>query len=116
MGGGETEVAPYPHALRGALPWTDAHYAEGVRLEQIARHVGLSRRQFHARFRKETGLPPNEYRLRKRLNAGTDLLAQQDLSVTEIAFRVGFSSSQYFATAFKRMFGCPPTRYRERHL
>ena len=55
-----------------------------------------------ARFREELGMPPHEYILRRRIDRAAALLAAGRSSVTEVAYDLGFSSSQYFAMVFKR--------------
>ena len=56
-----------------------------------------------ARFREELGMPPHEYILRRRIDRAATLLADKttNRSVTEVAYDLGFSSSQYFATVFQ---------------
>lgn len=45
-----------------------------------------------------------------------ELLKQRDVDITQIAFRVGFSSQSHFSTAFKKLTGFTPTEYRETQL
>ena len=68
-----------------------------ARLAQVAR---LSESRCKARFKREIGVPPAEYWLRKKIEQAIVLLKNR--SVTEVAYELGFSSSQYFATVFKR--------------
>ena len=64
------------------------------------------------KFVQITGSSCEEDILRTKPEKARELLAATDMSVTEIAFRYGFSSSQYFATVFKRLCCSTPTRYR----
>ncbi len=73
-------------------------------------HLSLSR--FKARFKNEVGLPPADFIMRGKIERARQLLAAGDLSVTQIAMRLGFSSTQYFATAFKRHTGKTPSQAR----
>ncbi len=75
-----------------------------------AAHLSLSR--FKARFKAEVGVPPADYAMRQRIEFAGQLLRQGDLSVTELAMRLGFNSTQYFATVFKRYVGKAPSAYR----
>jgi AraC-like DNA-binding protein/quercetin dioxygenase-like cupin family protein len=85
---------------------------EPLNIETIAATVGMSLPRFSERFHTETGLPPNEWRVRRRIEEARRLLTAPDATVTEVAHTLGFASSQYFATAFKKYTGRTPTDYR----
>jgi AraC-like DNA-binding protein len=89
------------------------HVAEPITVPALAQVAGLSTPRLHARFRQEIGLPPGEFVLRAKIDRARDLLGETDLSVTEIAHSLGFSSAQYFATAFKRLTRTTPTSFRD---
>ena len=88
------------------------HLAEPITVAQLAQVVGLSVPRLHARFRQEIGLPPGEFILRAKIEQARTLLDETDQSVTNIAHSLGFSSAQYFATAFKRLTRTTPTSFR----
>jgi AraC-like DNA-binding protein len=71
----------------------------------------LSESRFKSRFKAEIGVPPAEYWLRQKIERATEMLKTR--RVTEVAHELGFSSSQYFATAFKRYTLMNPSRYRK---
>jgi len=75
---------------------------------EMAERAGLSTPRFKARFKEENGIPPREFVLRTRIEAAEKRLALGRDSVTDIALELGFSSSQYFATVFKRFTGRTP--------
>jgi AraC-like DNA-binding protein len=85
-----------------ARPWTVA---------QLAKTAALSRSTFFERFSRTVGLPPMEYLLAWRMAMARDLLRRQDVGITEVAERVGYSSASTFSTAFSRHVGQPPGRY-----
>jgi len=91
------------------------HQAEPVRIADLARHLGLSRARVFELFKMATGLTPNDYLIRQRINRGCELLATTGQPVTDIALAVGFSSGQYFCNVFRKYTGMRPTQYRE-HL
>jgi len=112
------EDAP-PGLLRGLA---DPHLASAVRqlhgqlarswtVAQLAKTAGLSRSAFFERFTRTVGLPPMEYLLAWRMAVAKDLLRRHDLSVGEVAERVGYGSASTFSTAFSRHVGRPPGRY-----
>jgi AraC-like DNA-binding protein len=80
----------------------------------MARQCGLKRAQFASLTRELVNLAPAQYLFQCRMErAARQLRDSEEVSVTELALAHGFSSSQYFATAFRRMFGCSPRDYRE---
>lgn len=84
------------------------------RLEDLARHARLSLSHFKKRFKFETGLSPRQFILRDKIEAAKRILHEHDTPVTSVALDLGFVSSQYFATVFKRITGMTPSRYRDR--
>jgi AraC-like DNA-binding protein len=81
-------------------------------VEGIAEAVGLSPSWFKARFRREVGMPPAEYFLRRKVERALQLLANPSLTITRIAHRLGFSSSQHFAAVIRRYTGKTPKQCR----
>jgi len=85
-----------------AAPWTIA---------SLARASAMSRSAFFDRFRRTVGMAPMEYLLHWRMVLAKDLLRGQDISVAEIARRVGYGSASAFSVAFTRHVGVPPSTY-----
>ncbi len=82
-------------------------------LENMAAECSLSRTQFAKHCMSLTNMTPARYLQSIRLQAARRLLAADEArSVTEVAFDCGFSSSQYFATCFRRQFGVAPSDVR----
>jgi AraC family transcriptional regulator, L-rhamnose operon regulatory protein RhaS len=98
--------------VTAAIAYFDRHLSSDCHVEEVARHVGLSVGYFHELFVREVGLTPSQYHLRKRVAAAKHELIYSDMSVTALATDIGFSSSQYFATAFRKVVGLTPTEYR----
>lgn len=86
-----------------------------IPLPELARRVNLSAAYLTQLFTRQIGEGPMRYRLRARLERARLILAETDLSVTEIAAELGFSSPQHFATAFCRHTGVTPRSWRQRH-
>jgi AraC-like DNA-binding protein len=84
-------------------------------LDEAARSVSLSRRQFTEIFRSVTGQTWRQYVLHLRLEHALKLLLQTDKSVTAIAFESGFDDLSHFHHLFKTAFGLPPMLYREKN-
>lgn len=80
--------------------------------EELERRTALSGTLLNTRFKKTTGLPPHAFLVSCRLKKALSLLRTTSLSVTQIAYRLGFSSSQHFATHFRRFYGVTPSEVR----
>jgi AraC-like DNA-binding protein len=78
---------------------------------ELAKRAGLSRSVFFDRFSRSVRLTPMSYLLAWRMAIARDLLRREDLSVSEVAQRVGYSSASTFSTAFSRHVGQAPRRF-----
>ena len=83
--------------------------------EDIADKVGLSRVHLYRKLKELTNQTPRNYIRNIRLVKAAELLSQRKMSIAEVAYEVGFSNPNNFATAFKEMYGMPPTAYNEKH-
>lgn len=97
--------------IAGAMRWIGEHIEDGG-LEGASAAAGLGMSQFHMRFVRETGYSPGEYRGRLRIERAKVMLREEGRSVTEVALGLGFSSSQYFATSFRKYTGMSPGEFR----
>jgi AraC-like DNA-binding protein len=90
---------------------------QNLPIELLAKELCMSDSHFKSWFKKEFGMPPVDYILRTRVEEGKKLLQLRDgESVTSIAFKLNFSSSQYFATVFKKYTGMSPAEFKQRQL
>jgi AraC-like DNA-binding protein/mannose-6-phosphate isomerase-like protein (cupin superfamily) len=100
------------YAIRQSIDWIDSHIHEAITVENLARVADLSVSRFRERFSQEVGLSPHHYISRRKVTEAKRRLVQNSASVTRVAHELGFASSQYFATVFKRMEGISPRHYR----
>lgn len=107
-------MPPISPAIRRAQEFARQHVTNDPAVAALARTAGLSASQFHARFEAEVGEPPAEWIRRLRLNQARRLLADPKRPITSIAMDLGYPTSQYFATVFRRYVGITPRQYRER--
>lgn len=107
-----TTVAALPR-LAPVLRAIQAHYAEPLRVRDLAELVHLHPAWFSTRFRQLTGLSPAQYVLRYRLERARELLVSTDRSVREIAAMTGFQDPLYLSRQFRRLLGASPTAYRQ---
>jgi AraC-like DNA-binding protein len=98
--------------LAQAISYLEANSAEPVDLDELARIAHLSKRSFIRAFRAAMGSSPIAYLIQLRVNRAAALLRQSELSITEIALRVGFNDSNYFTRQFHKIFGVSPRTYR----
>jgi len=78
---------------------------------QLAREAAMSRSAFFERFGRAVGVAPMEYLLGWRMAVAKDLLRRREVTVAEVAERVGYGSASTFSVAFTRHVGLPPTHY-----
>ena len=85
-------------------------------IDTIAKCVQCSRARLFEIFKDSTGISPNDYWQRLRIDTAQDLLAKSDKSITEIALQCGFNTSQYFSSVFRKYAGESPSDFRKRNL
>lgn len=83
-------------------------------IDEICREIGLSRANFYRKVKVITNLTPVEMIRNIRLETAARLLKESSLSISEIAFKVGFNNHSYFTSCFKNLYGISPTEYQER--
>lgn len=97
-----------------AARFISVHYMESVTTADIAAAAGYSPNYLSKKFRSSVGVGIHEYLMFIRLQHAAYELAATDDLITEIAFRCGFSDSNYFKDAFKKKYGVTPRAYRKR--
>ncbi len=97
-----------------AIGYLENHYADSVRLDDVAREVHLSKRHLLRMFKEATGLTPGAYLLQVRVARGAERLRLGEDNVTEAAWQAGFNDSNYFTRQFRRLMGMSPSEYRRR--
>lgn len=112
---GENALSPATSALvKRAIAYVHQHYEHPFSRQEIAAFVGVSERYLTEIVHQELGLSLWEYLNRFRMAQARALLRSTDLSIGEVAARVGIENSHYFARIFRRQSGLSPTAYRER--
>ena len=80
----------------------------------LAAELGLGRNKLYTRMKEITGLTPNEFTLKMKLDESMRLLKNNpELNISEISDRLGFSTTQYFSKCFKSVFGMAPLTFRK---
>ena len=83
-------------------------------IKELAQHAKMSESHFTAMFRQVVGLPPYAYLADCRLRAAKDRLSTTDDTIHDIAKQFGYSSSQHFATQFRKAYGITANEWRKR--
>ena len=99
-------------AVETAL-WIDANSHRQIDLEHAAAQAGISPFHFLRLFSSVLGVTPHQYLVRSRLRHAARLLADDDTSITDVAYDVGFADLSNFVRTFHRAAGVSPRRFRE---
>jgi AraC family transcriptional regulator len=100
------------YQLRRIVDFMKSNLAEGSGLQQLAEFAGISPFHFCRSFKQSTGLSPHQYTLQLRIKEAQRLLRTTELSIAEVAYRVGFSDQSHFTMIFRRFVGTTPLRWR----
>ena len=93
-----------------AVRWLGGHFAETIRIEDLAEIANMSVTSLHRHFRIVTSLTPIQYQKQLRLQAARARLMATRADVSEVGFAVGYDSPSQFSREYRRMFGKPPGR------
>jgi AraC-like DNA-binding protein len=85
---------------------------ENLDVHQLSSEMKVDYHWLRKAFKVETGDSPNSYHMRLRLERACNLLLETDLTVSQVAYTLGFQSEFYFSTVFKKKMGLAPGRYR----
>lgn len=116
--GGQAQFVRTPMGLTEAdtlgpvLEWALAHLNERLSVPDLARRAHMSERTFARRFRDETGTTPVQWVTSQRIALAEELLESSDLSIEQIASRVGFTNSATLRHHFSAARGTSPQVYR----
>lgn len=115
------DVLEASHRAEGAVSpligdirhFIDQNLDQPLTVADLAQRAELSESHFKTRFKTETGMSPGDYVLRKKIELAQALLLGGNHPVSKVAMSLGFSTSQYFATVFKRYTGQTPSAFRD---
>lgn len=86
---------------------------KNINIQGIATNLGLSYSLFRKEFKEYTGYAPAQYFQEIKLRKAKELLAETNLQIKEVSYKLNFSSYEYFLSFFKKKVGFTPTEYRE---
>jgi len=85
---------------------------EDLSTDQLAELLFMSSSQLYRKIKQKTGCSPSTYIRQKRLKHGYYLILRSELTLSTIAYRVGFGSISYFSKCFSDYYGFPPSELR----
>jgi AraC-like DNA-binding protein len=104
----------YTHRIGRALERLREDFDRPLRIEDIARELGMSVSGFHHHFKAITAMSPLQFQKRMRLQEARRLMLGEDLDASSAGHRVGYGDASHFTRDYKRLFGAPPMRDVER--
>jgi AraC-like DNA-binding protein len=102
-----------PATLRRIRDYVDSHLDQNIELESLAATAELSVYHFARTFKQSEGTTPHAFVLERRLARARELLARTDLSLSEVAFAVGFADQSHFTRRFRQIVGVSPGQFRK---
>ena len=85
--------------------------AESFTIDLLAQMMNMGRTKFYGRVKELTGLSPNKFLMQERMKKAADLLADGELTVAEVSYKVGIQDPSYFNKCFKAQYGVTPSKY-----
>jgi AraC family transcriptional regulator len=101
------------YRLRRATEFIEESLADDLSLAEIAQAADLSPFHFARAFKQSTGLTPLRYLMERRIQRAKHLLAETELPIVEVSYKVGFKSQSHFTTIFRRLTASTPRAYRK---
>ncbi len=101
-----------PESISNAVRYMQHHYSNPIILDDIVEASGLSKYHFSRLFQSIMQTSPMNFLTKIRLNKAIELMKDQELTIEEIALRVGYSNGNYFTKVFRSIIGVSPGKYR----
>ncbi len=98
-----------PHIAR-AVQRLRQDFDQPLRIEQMARELGMSVSGLHHHFKAVTAMSPSQFQKQLRLQEARRLMLGEDLDAASAAYRVGYHDASHFNREYKSLFGVPPMR------
>jgi AraC-like DNA-binding protein len=102
------------HRIVEAIELLRKEFDQPLRIEDIARELGMSVSGFHHHFKAVTAMTPLQFQKQLRLQEARRLMLGEDHDAASAGYRVGYGDASHFTREYKRLFGAPPVRDVER--
>jgi len=103
-------IGGHAHRMVRAVKKLKEEFAKPLRVEDVAREIGMSVSGFHAHFKAVTAMSPLQFQKELRLQEARRLMLTESLDAAEAGFQVGYDDASHFSREYKRHFGDPPIR------
>lgn len=104
------QVGTRTNGISKAIRWIRDHFAEPLRVQDLAGIAGMGESTFHHHFRALTTMSPLQYQKQLRLHEARRLMINDRMDASLAAHRVGYESATHFNREYRRLFGAPPKR------
>lgn len=111
----QTQILQMDDRIKKSIHFLNQNIKESLQLIDLADVSGYSLSRFKVKFKEEVGITPAEYITLQKLEYAKKKLVETDISITDLAYLLGFSSSNYFCSVFKKIVACTPKNYRSRY-
>ncbi|MDJ0659499.1 MAG: AraC family transcriptional regulator [Crocosphaera sp.] len=101
-----------PHQLSQIFDYIDAHLDQNLKLENLAKLLGVSQFHFSRSFKQSVGLSPYQYLIEQRIERAKQLLKKTNQSILDIALDCGYNSHSHLSKQFRKVTGMTPKAYR----
>jgi len=98
------------HRVTRAVAWLREHFAQPLRIEALADHVGMSESSLHHHFKAVTNMTPMQYQKQLRLYEARRLMLVENMDVGTAGYSVGYQSPSQFSREYRRLYGLSPAR------
>ena len=98
-----------------AVRYINNHFSEKIRIQDLAKRIGISRSYLVKLVKQVTGMSPQEYLIEIRMQRASDLLGRSNDPIQNIASECGYDDALAFSKVFKSKFGINPSEYRMQH-
>ncbi|MBR6643303.1 MAG: AraC family transcriptional regulator [Lachnospiraceae bacterium] len=110
----QNKTRPQQDYIEQMKRYIEYRYAEDVKISELAQHCGLNRSYMTKCFTESVGISPKEYLVQYRIRKAKELLAKEELSVSNVAYTVGYSDPLAFSKMFRKKEGVSPLEFREK--
>ena len=100
----------HTHRIAEAIDRLRTDFDRPLRIEDVAREVGMSVSGFHHHFKAVTAMSPLQFQKQLRLQEARRLMLGEGLDAASAGYRVGYDDASHFSREYKRLFGAPPMR------
>ena len=107
-----SESTSYNFNVNKAIKYIEENYKKQFTLDQVCESININKSYFCTIFKEHTGKTFSHYLSHYRIDKAKELLKNTELSITEVAFTVGYNSVNYFNNNFKRLNNTTPLQYR----